>query len=80
MRSETLSWVLDQDPFSGNTMGWGEGAMNRWSTGLFGAVKFLRIILSQWVYAIKHLSKLIGCTTPTVSCNVDYGLRVIDMV
>ena len=50
--------------------------MNRQSTeGFQGseAILCVTVILSRWVHAPIHLSKLIECTTPSVNPNVKCG-------
>lgn len=53
--------------------GYGEGGMNRWSLGIFRAVKLSCRTLSWWIQVIKHLQKAKECTTVNPNVNYRFG-------
>lgn len=51
------------------------GEMNRRARRIFRAMKILRMTPKWWTRVITHLSKPVGCVTPTVNPKVNRSLR-----
>ena len=59
--------------------GWDQGGKNRRAQSSLPSVNMCCVLAWWWIHVMRRLSKPMKCTSPRVSFNSKYGLRVISM-